>query len=133
MGFLKFQETAKAGSGLHWSRAEADGAPFRGAQLPLLREEEYEQLAQRVYDTKTGIFDTSDPSYTQHERTYQEVMDGVMINWFKLLVPRKYRWAKRNGKVTMLVYVEWAEPYMQVPKGAVSQADTLVKQLKLES
>lgn len=125
MGFLKFKESNQGGD-LHWHRADRDGAPFRGAMPPLLKEEEFEDLSQKVLDSKVAIFDASDPTHRQHGRTYQEVLDGVVIGWFRLVCDRKYKWGKRKGKLTMFVYVEWVETYVQLPKSAMQNLQTVV-------
>lgn len=126
MGFLKFQDNAKRDKAenaqLHWHRAELDGAPFRGDSIPLLKNDEFEELAQKVHDAKIGIFDTSDETHKQCGRTYNEVLDGVASGWFKLLTERKYKWSRRNKKLTMLVYVEWSEPTMQLPSSVTKHA-----------
>jgi hypothetical protein len=131
MSFLKFQDDP-AYSGLHWQRADRDGAPFKGSAIPLLREEEFEDLAERVHDTKCGIFDISDPECLVHGRTYQQVTDGLKAGFFQLLSARRYKWAKRKGKVTMLVYVEWAETSMQLPKHVLRQLSTSVTPIEGE-
>jgi hypothetical protein len=118
MSFLKFQENNQPqAGGIHWSRVDRDGAPFRGTKIPLLKEEEYEEFAQKVQDAKIGIFKATDPAHKQHGRTYQEVLDGILAGWFTLLSERQYKWIDTgsNGP-EMHVYVEWSESYMQLPK-----------------
>jgi hypothetical protein len=89
MGFLKFKDQ-KDGNGrgeLHWHRANSDGAP---------------------------TFDTNNPEEQIHGRTYQDVLDAITAGWFNLLNPREYKWCdSEEGKPTMYVYVEWAEPYQE--------------------
>ena len=117
MGFLKFKDQ-KDGNGrgdLHWHRANSDGAPFRAnGSIPILREEEYSEMTERVYDTKHATFDTNNPEEQIHGRTYQDVLDAITAGWFNLLNPREYKWGdNEDGKPTMYVYVEWAEPFQE--------------------
>jgi len=116
MSFLKQQRKAEeAGNGdqLHWDRAAQDGAPFRG-DIPLLKDAEFESLTERVYDSKSGIFNTSTPEQRCSGRTYQEVMDGVLAGWFKLMSDRQYKWLDTGAEPEMMVYIEWAEPYQEL-------------------
>lgn len=114
MGFIKSQKAVKD---LHWSRAQQDGAPFRGEKIPLLKEEEAQQLLEKVIDSKIATFDTTKPEQRFHGRTYQEVLDGITGGWFKLLAPRQFKWADsdplKDLPPRMFVYVEWGEAYME--------------------
>jgi hypothetical protein len=131
MSFLKFQE-GEGDNGLHWHRADRDGAPYRGPITPILKEEEYEELAQRVSDAKVAIFDTSNPEQRHHGRTYREVLDGLQATWFNLLTERRYKWVDKKGKPTMFVYVEWNEPTMQLPSSVVQKLNTSVTPIEEE-
>lgn len=121
MSFLKFQGEGRGGEQgrVYWSRADRDGLPFRGSQVPLLRDEEFDEFAERVDDAKFALFDTSKPDQRlpagdPNARTYQEVLDGLIAGWFQLLF-REHRWGEdADGTPVMHVYVEWSEPYMEV-------------------
>lgn len=128
MSFLKYQrQNVEAQQHVFFNRADRDGAPFRGAEIPFLREAEWEALTQRVCDTKWGLFCTADPECRQppgdpNGRTYAEVLDGITASWFELLSPRQYRWSKdADGNPVMYVYVEWAEPYRELAAQSVSR------------
>ena len=128
MSFLKFQNDP-AYRELHWQRANRDGAPFKGSGIPLLREEEFEDLAERVHDCNMAILDTSDP---KDAAMYKKIMDGCHCGFYHLLSARKYKWVKRKGKLTMMVYVEWAQTTMQLPKHVTQQLQTTVTPLEGE-
>ena len=116
--FLKFQGNSDSnGRGdLHWGRAKLDSAPFRGPGVPLMREEEFQEHAERVWDSKYGIFNTANPDEKHFGRTYQQVLDGILINWFQPLCERLYKWGKDDdGKPVLYAYVEWGEPYLELP------------------
>jgi len=121
MSFLKFRgESDGNGRGqVFWSRAQRDGLPFRGEFPPLLRDEEFDEYAERVDDVKYGVFDTSKPEQLLPEgdpkaRTYRNVLDGIVAGWFKMLC-REHKWAESSdGQPVMYVYIEWTEPYMEV-------------------
>ena len=116
--FLKFQgqqDTSGRGD-IHWHRASRDGAPYRGPAAPLMREEEFQDSAEKVWDSKFGTFDTSDPDEIHHGRTYQNILDGIKANWFQLLGQRQYQWGKsKSGRPVMYVFIEWGEPYLELP------------------
>ena len=111
--FLKQRRTNTqdaTGQKLYWGRAAESMAPFRGAPPPLLKEHEYEDAVERTWDCKCAIFDMSQPDQLQNGVTYQTV-DNVMATWWHVL-KRSHKWVKRKaGVYTMLVYIEWAEPY----------------------
>ena len=116
MSFIKQQNQREDNRGkLFWNRAGEDGAPFRGPMAPLLKEEEFEQLAERVYDAKFGVFDTSDPEQRIMGRTLYEVLDGAVCDLYKVLY-RDHRWGQNaGGTPVMFQYIEWAEPYQELP------------------
>jgi len=118
MSFLKFQgkQNGQDRGNIHWQRASRDGAPFRGSNAPIIREEEFEEFAERVWDSKYGTFDTSNPDERHCGRTYQEILDGIKIDWFQLLGERQYQWGKnKDGRPVMYVFIEWGEPYLELP------------------
>jgi len=128
MSFLKYQRPAEQnGQKLFFGRADRDGAPFRGTDVPMLKDEEFEELTQRVCDSKWGLFDTSQPEMRMppndpNGRTYTEVLDGVTAGWFQLICPRQYKWGKAaDGEPKMYIYIEWAEPYRELVTQAVSR------------
>lgn len=122
MNFIDGHKPAEDRGNVHWFRAGSDGAPFRGNGVPLLREEEFEEHTETVYDCKFGVFNTATPKQQQHGRTYQEILDGVMSNWFRLTGPREYKWGPTGdgGEPAMFVYVEWAEPYREIQKSKLA-------------
>lgn len=131
MSFFKFSEDT-SNKDLHWSRASMDGAPFKGPSIPLLKDEEFESLAEKVHDTKVGIFDSTDPDHKQHGRTYTEVMDGILAGWFIPLCERERKWVEKDGELKMMVYMEWSEPTMQLPKQVVQKLKATITPLEEE-
>lgn len=127
MSFLKYQRGPTDQQRVFFGRADQDGAPFRGNTVPLLKEDEFDVLTQRVCDAKWGLFDTSKPNIRMPPgdpdgRTYTEVLDGVTAGWFQLICPRQFNWGKdEKGAPTMHVYIEWAEPYRELIPQAVSR------------
>ena len=114
MSFLKFhhQTEGNARGDVHWSRASRDGAPFRGSQLPLLKEEEYENLSERVYDANVETFDTDDP---EQKEKLQSILDAAANGWYKVLcMDRKWIENKTDGTAKMYVYIEWVAPYQEI-------------------
>jgi hypothetical protein len=123
MAFVKQQHQVEDDRGkLFWNRSGDDGAPFRGPMAPLLKEEEFEQLAERVYDTKYGVFNTADPDQELMGRTLAAVLDGSMCGLYQILF-RDHRWGESaTGIPTMFQYIEWAEPYQELPSKYYSGA-----------
>lgn len=108
--FVKYLDCGGGDRGnLYWGRSSIDGAPFRGTRAPLLREEEYEAYAERVYDAKVDVFDISDK---EQAAKYKEVLDRAANKWYRILAKdMKFIEAKNNW----LVYLEWVEPHMEIP------------------
>ncbi len=92
------------GQQLYWNRAGLDGAPFRGAQPPLLTEDEYDQRVVRVVDVQAEFFDVRDAA---QKKAYLEVLDGAANGWFRILYRKMF--VKRQP----VHYVEWAEFYLE--------------------
>lgn len=116
MSFLKFQQDPHREPTLHWHRADRDGAPFRGDHIPFLRDEEFDELAERVLDCKYAMYNTNKPDEQHHGLTYQQVLDGITARWYQLLSPRQYKWGEDEaGNPVMFVYIEWAVATIQVP------------------
>jgi len=126
MSFLKFLGEKGNGRGeVYFGRANQDGAPFRGHGSPLLRDHEFEELAEKVYDTYVGVFDTSKPEMLQpdgdkdHGRTLQQIMEAkANNNWF-VIHDYQTTWGEgEDGKPVMFVYVVWSEQYLELPQSA---------------
>lgn len=112
MSFIKAQENydKNCRGSLHWHRASVDGAPFRvSGRPPLLKNEEYEQSLERVYDAKVDTFDISIP---EQKQKLENILDNAANQWFRILhMDRKFV----ETKGTWLVYVEWLETFMELP------------------
>lgn len=136
MSFLKFhdQTNGNGRGNIYYHRAAQDGAPFRGPAAPLMRDAEFEDLTEQVYDCYSGTFDTSDATMTQHGRRYHEILEGTAINWFRLLCERQYTWTeKTDGPPKMYVYIEWAEPYNELaPERASASVGTRTQVVEKE-
>ena len=137
MSFLKYTgETNGNGRGeIYYGRAGQDGAPFRGHGIPLLREHEFEELAERVYDAYHGTFNTAkpdmrQPANSQHGRTLQEIIERKENGWFKVLAWNE-RWAETDDGPVMYVFVVWSEPYQELPKAAAQGKFGQVQSLTL--
>jgi len=103
---IKFiNQRERDGQRLHWGRAERDGFPFRGEEVPLYTNEEYEEKVAPVPEPKNGIFDIFNP---EQNRKYLEVLAGIKTGLFECLyVNRQFDREKR------LNYIEWVEYYME--------------------
>ena len=92
------------GQKLFWNRSGVDGAPFRGAQPPLLTEDEYEQRVVRVVDVHAEFFDVR---VAAEKKAYLEVLEGSANGWFRVLYRKMFVGRKP------VHYVEWAEFYLE--------------------
>lgn len=94
---------------LHWPGA--NGLPFRGDAIPNLKQEELENLPV-IGDTFQGVFDLSDADDSD---TYRWVRDRARNGIFTIdFVERHWDEETKN----MIVYVEWTQLYVQLPKGS---------------
>ena len=111
--FLQFKHQREHnGKPLHWGRVSDDLAPYLGTP-PLMNPQELEAKSERVEHFHFGIFDISQPNQRRFGRTYREVIEGACCGWFKLLFKeRKWAVSRKTGRLTVLWYVEWSEPYM---------------------
>jgi hypothetical protein len=111
MSALKF---ANDRPDLHWGRAEQDGAPFRGKNVPLLREGEADTRLATVNDTFSQTFDLSVP---EDRAGYIKVLDMITNGWAKLINRElvTLKTTRTEGNVTLEtarreVYIEWVVP-----------------------
>lgn len=113
--FLKYLDIDGEGQDkIFWGRAKADGAPFRGPKAVVLREDQYEALAERVNDAKVGTFDLAVP---EQRETYKQILDRAANKWYKILfVERQFIREKKNW----VVYIEWLEPHMEIPQSRLN-------------
>jgi hypothetical protein len=113
--FLKYSERPEICQGngrgpISFARAHLDGMPFRG-KPPLLREEEFQDVCETLYDTFVDIFDLSVPA--QKERL-TGILDKAANRWFNILRMSE-QWTKTaDGHDTVKVYIIWTEPYKEV-------------------
>ena len=91
---------------LWWGRADKDGLPFRGRQVPHLKEEEFEERLVMVGDAKAELFDVTEDNETRQR--YLWVVDRI-VNGHFVCLHREHHFS--DGK--MLVYIEWVERYME--------------------
>jgi len=109
--FLKYREDQHSnGRGqAHFGRASVDGIPFRGNSVPMLREEEFESLTERVNDGKVEIFDLSIP---EKAAEWERVIDHIANGWYRVLhCDRKFV----EAKGTWLIYIEYIVPWNEIP------------------
>lgn len=102
------------------------GVPFRGPELPLMYNHEYDQAVQRMGSTAYGIFDISKPEQQHFGRTLKQVMDRAYANQYELIVMTEYN----NGVVSeadkppgLFVYVMWIEKYDTTTQNAKQIAE----------
>lgn len=91
------------GGRLSWS-AHLD-APFRGSQIPLLKDSEFDDRLVTIRDFKFKEFDLHDED---QRRTYQEVMDRIVNGWYQF---HTREFAKDETGRVRYVYVEWSQTY----------------------
>lgn len=119
LGRFSRQDTGQ--ENLHWGRAAQDNAPYRGPQLPLLKEEEAEALLEKSYDVGQGTFDTTQPEQKHCGCTLREVLERTKNGWYELLSWNE-RWSDRDGVPVMYVFAVWSAPYMEPNQAALQHA-----------
>lgn len=114
--FLKLQDrlSGNARGNVHWHRASRDGAPFRGNHAPLLREEEYEQIAERVHDTYARQFDASNP---EHMAELQKVYE-LWSNGLATVHCHDRQFSSQRD--AWIIYIVWSIPFMEVPQEKIA-------------
>jgi hypothetical protein len=97
---------------LHWKRADIDGLPFRGHQVPSYRNDEFDERVVRVSDARNGTFYTGD---TEENAKYLKVMDAIQNGWYQLVFCERWRQELDSGKQDKFhtIYLEWAEFFLE--------------------
>jgi hypothetical protein len=103
------QQQGNGRGNLHWGRADRDGLPFRGREIPHFKEEEAEEHLAIVGDAKAELFDVTQEG--ESRTRYLQVVDCIVNGWFVCL-HREHNF--HEGK--MLVYLEWVERFMEDKK-----------------
>lgn len=110
------QKQTASGDPLHWGRADIDGVPFRGKSLPAMSEAEMETRLRKVADPQVKVFDMTKP---EDVKEYQQVLGKITAQWATcIFVDRQFVEAEKKW----LVYLEWADWYMQDGAPMHSQA-----------
>jgi len=117
MSFLKYQEdkgvvTGNGRGPLSFARAHIDGMPFRGQPMAL-REEEFEEFTEIVWDGRVKVFDTSNPDDMVE---LQLVVDRIANGWYRGMKETEKWVEKPDGSTTLLIFMAWAEPHRELNK-----------------
>ncbi len=96
---------------IHYGRAHIDGAPFRGKAVPMLRESEFEEFLETVYDTETRYLDMSKP---EDVATYA-LVHGKSTNGVWLIQERDKHWVDQaDGSARLFILLTWSAPYKEL-------------------
>ena len=116
MTFLKYRDDdgVKKGNGrgpLSFHRAKVDGLPYRG-RPHMLKEEEFQDLAEVVHETYVREFNLSIDS---DRKEWQEVYSRIMNRLYRCTCIVRERVKQPDGTCPMIIYVEYTEPALEVP------------------
>lgn len=117
MSFIKYADDpdVKEGNGrgpLHFSRAHIDGLPFRG-QPVMLRDEEFDEYTEIVYDANVDVFEVTDKDQKQR---LQKVMDNIANGVFRVLRFDHHWYTKDNGEPGLKVFLMWCSAQKELNK-----------------
>lgn len=125
MSFLKFASDPDVlrGNGrgpLSFHRSRIDGLPYRG-RPHMLKEEEYEALAEVVHETYVEEFDLSKP---EELAKYRKIVDGCVNGLYRCLMRKVERVPQPDGTRPMIAYIEYTQPAMEVPQSRLPYMET---------
>lgn len=117
MSFLKYQEDQEITTGndrgpVHFARAHIDGMPYRGQAVPL-RDEEFDEFTEIVWDGKVKMFDTSN---AEDLAELQVVVDRIANGWYRGMKETE-KWVEKNGETILMIFMAWAEPHRELNRG----------------
>ena len=117
MSLIKYQDdqgvTEGNGRGpLHFGRAHVDKMPFRG-NAPMLKEEEYDDLTETVYDGFVFLFDITKPD---HLTKLQLIVDRSVNGWYHMHKMSEQFVPQPNGTLKVFVYCVWSERHKEMNK-----------------
>ena len=124
MSFIKYANDPSITEGngrgpLSFHRSHIDGKPYRG-RPHMLKEEEFQALAETVHDTYVKEFNLSKP---EELAAYTKVLDGIVNRLFKCIHRIVERVQQPDGTWPMIAYVEWTLPAMEVPQSRLPYGD----------
>lgn len=99
---------------LHWHRARHDGVPFRGSAIPMLKDEEFDELAEKTYDTEVRQFNTAIPADLI---ALQEIYDKWANNLASVFLHEKCFSEQAQGYIVLIGYTLG---FMEVPTERVA-------------
>lgn len=107
-------QTTRKGKGkqppVHWYRVDLDGLPYRGPVDPTLDQEQMDDRLAVVCDPHNRLFDLTDKA---DNKAYLEVVDKIVNGWWVLTRRQFYERLADDGTVTLKVYMEWVERYLE--------------------
>lgn len=128
MSWIKYAEDPhiKEGNGrgpLHFHRAHIDGLPYRGKPVAL-RDAEFEEYTEIVYDAEVELFDLSDP---EQKKKLQGIIDNVANGAFRVLRFDHHWYEKADGEPGVKVFMVWCSAQRELatyrtPPGLASAA-----------
>lgn len=121
MSVLKYirtqgQQPHSAGSGApsswqtFWGQSEEDGMPFRGPVAPMMKREEYEQVAGVSSDFHSVVLNLLDPHQNQQ---FEAIIDKA-VNTKHVVVMRCELMPPQPGYLTVLLW--YTENFKEVPR-----------------
>lgn len=97
--------------GLLFGRAMEDSMPYRGYRLPPLREEEYEELTETVFDGGVETFEINNP---EERAKLCEIFERSLNGWANIYKMREKIVTQKDGSVRVFVYCVWGLPYKEL-------------------
>lgn len=111
MSLLKYRDVESGSAGrLHWQRADLDGAPYSGPEMPLLRDSEFEAFAERRHDVHAKVFELWKP---EDLLEYSQILDKVANRWYTLIKDETLPVPAQNSFVVLCA---WSETSVHIPR-----------------
>lgn len=116
---LKYLQMRKNGKApLNFAYADVVGLPIRGEYGPVSTDDVLNH-GEVVKDFKAKVFNLMNE---EERKEYCSVVDKAINGWFTILEHDR-KWVESEGEVKLLVYLSWAERYVELPK-SVSTPDS---------
>jgi hypothetical protein len=102
---------------LHFGRTHLDGQPFRGNPGMLLKNDEFADYTETVYDADVAVLEATDPD---DRKKLAKIVDNIANGVYRALQFDHHWYTKPNGEPGVKVFLMWCSGQKELAKYRMS-------------